>query len=115
MVNYKSSQLDLTFSSLSDPTRREILNILKKGTATVSEIAEPFDISLPAISRHLKVMEHAGILKRRKEGRYYYLEINPEPFKAAAEFLSVYEDFWKGQLDQLGDFLDEESTLTDKS
>lgn len=106
MVNYKSSQLDLAFSSLADPTRRSIITFLRKGTATVSEIAEPFDISLPAISRHLKVLEHAGLLRRRNEGRFHYIELNPEPLKEATEWLIVYQEFWEGQLDELGVFLE---------
>lgn len=106
MVKYNEEQLNLAFSSLSDPFRRAILLMLCAGPATVSEIADPFNISLPAISRHLKVLERADLLTRRREGRHIIIELNAEPLKDAVEWLTIYEKFWDKQLDQLADFLD---------
>jgi len=110
MVNYTASALDKTFGALSDPTRRAILSRLARGTATVTEVAEPFDISLPAVSKHLKVLERAGLLARKKEGRIYHLSLNPSPLSQAADWIQVYERFWEGQLDVLANFIENGST-----
>ena len=106
MVNYKTLPLDKTFAALSDPTRRAILSRLAQGTATVGELAEPFEISLPAISKHLTVLENAGLLVRQKEGRIQHCYLNAEPLKEAAAWITLYEQFWEGQLDALADFIE---------
>lgn len=107
MVNYKVLPLDKTFAALSDPTRRAILSRLTQGTATVGELAAPFNISLPAISKHLTVLEKAGLLVRRKEGRIQHCSLNATPLKEAAAWITLYEQFWEGQLDALADFFEE--------
>jgi DNA-binding transcriptional ArsR family regulator len=107
MVNNSLLELDEVFSALSDPTRRTILERLRQGQASITEIAEPFEISLPAISKHLKVLEKAGLISNVKEGRTHYLHLNPQPMKAALEWLEFYRQMWEEQLDSLADFLEE--------
>jgi DNA-binding transcriptional ArsR family regulator len=104
MVNYKAS-LDSTFAALSDPTRRAILTRLRKGSASVMELAEPFQFSLPAISKHLRVLERAGFIFRTKQGRVHRLKLVAQPMKDAAEWIESYRAFWEGQLDSLADYL----------
>ncbi len=106
MVNYKSLPLDKTFAALSDPTRRAILSRLAQGTATVGELASPFDISLPAISKHLTVLEKAGLLERQKEGRIQHCRLIAAPLKEASAWINIYQQFWEGQLDALADFIE---------
>ena len=106
MVNYKTLPLDKTFAALSDPTRRAILSRLAQGTATAGELAAPFDISFPAISKHLKVLEKAGLLTRQKEGRIQHCTLNVGPLKEAATWITLYEQFWEGQMDALADFIE---------
>ncbi len=103
-----SSSIGLTaiFSALADPSRRAILERLSiEKEATVSELAEPLDMSLPAVSKHLKVLERAGLLNRRRDGKSFYLKLNPRPLKEAGEWISYYEQFWSESLDRLEDFL----------
>jgi DNA-binding transcriptional ArsR family regulator len=107
-----SVSLDKTFAALADPTRRAIITRLAKGSATVNEIAAPYDISLPAISKHLKVLEKAGLLNRRKEGRIYHCSLNADPLKGASSWLDFYQQFWEDQLDALAEFI-EASTSKD--
>ncbi|MFQ5899554.1 MAG: ArsR/SmtB family transcription factor [Candidatus Methylomirabilia bacterium] len=106
MVNdYRA--LDSTFSALSDPTRRAILTRLARGEASVTALAEPFDISLPAISKHLRVLEGAGLLVRRKNGRIHRCRLVVGPMKSAAEWIARYRHFWEGQFDALAEYLSE--------
>ncbi|MEM7033653.1 MAG: metalloregulator ArsR/SmtB family transcription factor [Chloroflexota bacterium] len=107
MVNYNSTPLNSTFAALSDPTRRAIIARLAKGSATVKEIAEPFDMSLPAISKHLRILELAGLMVRYKEGRTHHCHLNPEPLRAASTWLADYEQYWQGQFESLAKFLAE--------
>lgn len=100
-----SEPLDWTFYALADPTRRAILARLSEGEASVTELGEPFEISQPAISKHLRVLERAGLVTSRKEGRYNHFRLVAEPIKDAMEWLFRYRMFWEGQLDALGDFL----------
>jgi DNA-binding transcriptional ArsR family regulator len=93
--------LDTAYAALADPTRRAILARLALGEATVGEIAEPFPISGPAISRHLKVLEEARLVARRKQGQTHILALNPEGLKSAQEWLDHYRAFWTGALDRL--------------
>jgi DNA-binding transcriptional ArsR family regulator len=102
--------LDSTFAALADPTRRAILARLEQGPATVTELARPFNISLPAISKHLRVLERAGLLMRRKECRTHYCNLNAAPLKEAVSWLVRYEQFWEGQFDALDRFLTETKT-----
>jgi DNA-binding transcriptional ArsR family regulator len=105
MVNYSSPGLDRTFAALSDPTRRAILARLAQGEASVSELAAPFDVSLPAVSKHLRVLERAGLMRRQKEGRVHHCRLVAEPLQDAAVWLAFYERFWEGKLDALAGYL----------
>ncbi len=107
MVKYHGIRLNHTFSVLADPTRRAILRRLASGEATISELAEPYQMSLPAISKHLRVMEDAGLLQRRKEGRSWRCRLVAEPLKEALEHLTFYQRFWSGQLDSVAEYLAE--------
>lgn len=101
MVNIDSNQLDLLFYALSDPTRRQILRMIKEGTQTVGELADPFKMSLAAISKHIKILEKANLLKREKIGRIHECSFNPEALKTAEECISFYTNFWNEGLDAL--------------
>ena len=114
MVKYLSAPLDTTFAALADPTRRAILARLAHGEASVTELAEPFDISLPAVSKHLRVLERAGLLAQAKEGRVRRCQLVADPLKDAADWIARYQQFWEGQFDALAGYLsqtlDEEET-----
>jgi DNA-binding transcriptional ArsR family regulator len=107
MVNYMSDSLGATFAALADPTRRAILERLARGEASVTELAEPFQVSLPAISKQLRVLEQAGLLIREKEGRVRRCRLDAEPMREAAEWLARYRRYWERQLDSLADYLNE--------
>ena len=107
MVNYSTRPLDPVFAALADPTRRAILRRLSLGEATVTEVAAPFQTSLPAISRHIKVLEKAGLVRRRKEGRTHHLRLLASPLKDAMQWLEQYQWFWESQLASLEQFLRE--------
>ena len=99
-------QLDLTFGALADETRRGILARLARGDATVGELAEPFDISRPAVSKHLRVLERAGLVKRMRDGRLSRCGLDASPMRDAAEWVETYRTFWEGQLDSLSRYFD---------
>jgi DNA-binding transcriptional ArsR family regulator len=105
MVKYTARTLDKTFSALSDPTRRAILARLAEGDASVSELAAPFAMSLPAISKHLRVLEQAGLVERTKDGRVHRLRLVAQPLRDAATWIAHYQRFWEQQLDGLADYL----------
>jgi DNA-binding transcriptional ArsR family regulator len=116
MVNYlaaANAPLDATFGALADPTRRAILSRLARGQATVSELAAPFDVSLPAVSKHLRVLESAGLLQREIDGRVHRCRLAPKPMKAAAAWIDKYRAFWENQFDALEKYL--ESTVQEKN
>ncbi len=94
-------RLDATYAALADPTRRAILARLALGEANVRQIAEPFPISAPAISRHLKVLEGAALIARRKQGQTHILTLNPSGLKSAQEWLDQTRAFWTGAFDRL--------------
>src|SRR3984957_3493502 len=98
-------QLDHTFGALADPTRRAILVRLARGEATVGELAEPFDISLPAISRHLKVLERAALVSNERTGKQRRCRLRPEALASAQEWLDFNRRFWSGSLDRLASHL----------
>ena len=100
--------LNLIFSALSDPTRRAILERLSGGEASVGELAEPFDMSLPAISKHLGVLENAGLLTRERDGRFFRCLLNAEPMRDAALWIERYRRFWAQQFDALEAYLSDE-------
>jgi len=99
--------LSATFSALADPTRRAILARLALGEAAVGELAEPFDMSLPAISKHLKVLERAGLIARGREAQWRPARLEAAPLKDAANWIEHYRRFWEQSLDRLGDYLRE--------
>ena len=107
----KSSYLDLNqiFHSLSDPTRRKILEHLKEKSLTVSEIAKPYRVSLVAISKHLKVLERAKLIRRQKMGREYMIRLHPQPLRDAHRYIENYKKDWSRQLDALEKFLEKNS------
>jgi DNA-binding transcriptional ArsR family regulator len=100
-----SETLDLVFSALSDATRREIVERLVNGPASVSELAEPHGMSLPGFMKHLRVLEEAGLVLREKEGRVVRCELAAEPMREAHMWLAHYEKFWNRRFDALGRFL----------
>jgi DNA-binding transcriptional ArsR family regulator len=94
-------RLSAVFAALADPTRRAILSRLLDGEATVNEIAEPFPISLPAISRHLKVLETAGLIRRSRQAQWRSSTINPDSLKEVVDWMEPYRRFWDENLDRL--------------
>jgi len=103
----RSNQLDATFAALADPTRRAILARLAGGEASVAELAEPFAISQPAISKHLKVLERAGLISRGRDAQRRPRRLEAEPLAEAAGWLEGYRRFWEGNFRRLDDLLDE--------
>jgi DNA-binding transcriptional ArsR family regulator len=102
-----ADQLSSTFAALADPTRRAILTKLSKGDRSVSDLAEPFDMSLPAISKHLKVLEKAGLIQRSRDAQYRPCKLNAKPLREAAKWVEQYRQFWEERLDRLDDYLAE--------
>jgi DNA-binding transcriptional ArsR family regulator len=94
MVKYNTDNLNDVFSVLSDPTRRSMIEQLSKGERSVQELAKPFDMSLPAISKHLKVLENAGLVTQRKEGRYRYYSIKPDSMDDVCEWMETLKQLW---------------------
>jgi DNA-binding transcriptional ArsR family regulator len=103
-----TAALDHAFAALSDPTRRAIVSRLARGPARVTDVAERFPISLNAVSKHLKVLERAGLLRRRRSGREHHLELRAGPLREVARWTSRYERFWNDKLDALETFLEEQ-------
>lgn len=99
--------LSVTFAALADPTRRAILSRLSSGEATVNELAEPFKISLPGISKHLKVLERAGLITRGREAQWRPCSLKPEVLKEASDWLEYYRRFWEASFDRLDNYLKE--------
>jgi DNA-binding transcriptional ArsR family regulator len=99
--------LSITFGALADPTRRVILARLAEGQASVTELAEPFAMSLPAVSKHLKVLERAGLISRSRAAQWRPCRLAPEPLKEATDWLATYRRFWEESPDQLADHLRE--------
>lgn len=109
----QSSRLDAVFGALADPTRRSILVRLSGGDATVGELAEPFDISRPAISKHLRVLEGAGLVVRTRDGRLSRCGLEAEPLSRAAAWVDQYRVLWESQFRQLDEFLESNSMSSD--
>jgi DNA-binding transcriptional ArsR family regulator len=101
-----SDRLDAAFAALSDPTRRAILTRLAHGEATVLELAEPFSMSLPAVSKHLKVLERAGLISRGRDGQWRPCKLESRPLQEAHDWLRDFEKHWVDRLDRLGAYLD---------
>ena len=105
MVNYRPNQLDRTFAALVDPTRRAILARLERQeSASVSDLATPFVIKMPAVMKHLDVLDKAGLIIRSKKGRTVTVYLRPDPMKEAMKWLSRYERFWSKSMDRLATY-----------
>ena len=102
-----TDQLSSTFSALADPTRRAILTRLADGERSVGELAEPFDMSMPAITKHLKVLEKAGLIERGRKAQWRPCRLKAEPLKKAADWIGGYRQFWEESFDRLDVYLKE--------
>jgi DNA-binding transcriptional ArsR family regulator len=102
-----TDQLSSTFSALADPTRRAILGRLSRGEKSVTDLAKPFKMSLPAVSKHLKVLEKAGLIERGREAQWRPCRLKPKPLKSAADWLEQYRQLWEARLDRLEEYLRE--------
>ena len=99
--------LSTTLSALADPTRRDILSRLAEGEATVNEIAAPYDISLPAVSKHLKVLERAGLIERTRDAQRRPCKLRAQPLREASKWIGMYQAHWEDRFDRLETYLDE--------
>lgn len=106
MSGSSSAKLDKVFGALADATRRGILEKVKDEAVTVVELASDFRMSLPAVSKHLKILDNAGLLKRKKKGRFIYCKYHPETIAVAVKWISEQNRFWKESFDSLENFLD---------
>jgi DNA-binding transcriptional ArsR family regulator len=113
-INNQSERLDATFAALADPTRRAILARLARGQATVTELAEPFDMTQPAISKHLKVLERAGLIWRDRDAQRRPSILVPKPLAEASAWLEHYRTFWEASFNRLENVLDEIQTKRTK-
>ena len=114
MVKYPPTRLNHTFAALADPTRRRMLKQLARGERCVTDLARPHSMSLPAISKHLRVLEKAGLLRRRRYGRVHQLRLEAKPLKQAALWVEEYRKFWEGSLDRLAAYLEKTAQLSPK-
>ena len=106
--------LDLIFAALAHETRRGLLSRLRDGEVTVGELAGPLHMSLPAVSKHLQVLEEAGLLKRRIEGRSHFISANPKPLKQAVDWIEKHRQFWEGSLDRLAALVEKPTASTQR-
>lgn len=102
-----TDQLSITFAALADPTRRAILARLARGEATVTELAEPFALSLPTVSKHLKVLQRAGLITQGRQAQWRPCRLDPVPLREVAAWTEQYRAFWEERFDRLDDYLDE--------
>jgi DNA-binding transcriptional ArsR family regulator len=114
MVKYSDRTLNQTFAALADPTRRRILAHLARGERCVTDLARPHAISLPAVSKHLRVLERAGLLRRRRYGRVHQLKLEATPMKQAVRWIEEYRKFWEGSLDRLTAYLEKTGPKSQK-
>ena len=101
-----TDQLSLTVAALADPTRRAILARLRSGECSVTELADPFDMSLPGVSKHLRVLERAGLIARTREAQFRRCHIDAAPLKKVVDWAEHYRDLWEGRLDRLDSYLE---------
>lgn len=106
-------RLSTTFSALADPTRRAILSRLTSGESSVSELAEPFDMTMPAISKHLKVLEKAGLIERSREAQFRPCRLRPDPLRDIDEWMQKYRQFYEESFDRLDHYLEQIQTKDD--
>lgn len=109
-----SDRLSATFAALADPTRRAILARLASGETTVTELAEPFEMTLPAVTKHLKVLERAGLITRGREAQWRPCRLEAKPLRDVADWVVQYHRFWEARLDRLEDYLRELQTQEKK-
>ncbi len=114
MVEYSSRLLDRTFGALADPTRRRLIAQLAKGEERVTDLARRHAMSLAAVSKHLIVLEKAGLVRRRRQGRVHSLTLEAKPMQEAREWIDRYRKFWEGNLDQFEKYLDKLQTQETK-
>ena len=114
MVKYASRTLNRTFAALADPTRRRILAHLAQGDKCVTHLAKPHAMSLPAVSKHLRVLEKAGLLRRKRYGRVHEMRLDAKPLRQAAQWVEEYRKFWQGSLDRLAEYLEKENRPPEK-
>ncbi len=114
-TTFREEQLDLVFKALCDKTRRELLSRLSQGSVMITELAAPFEMSLPAVSKHLRVLEKAGLVERTVNGRVHSCALNVAPLKTAGEWLQYYEKFWSESLNALSAYVQTESQLNNNS
>jgi DNA-binding transcriptional ArsR family regulator len=105
MVKCSSRLLNRTFAALADPTRRRILEHLAHGDRCVTDLARPYAMSLPAVSKHLRVLENAGLVRRRRRGRVHSLKLQAAPMKQASQWIEEYRRFWEERFDRLDEYL----------
>lgn len=105
MVKCSPRLLNRTFAALADPTRRRILEQLAQGDRCVTDLAKPYRMSLPAVSKHLGVLERAGLIRRQRRGRVHQLKLEAKPMKDAQQWIEEYRRFWERNLDRLDDYL----------
>ena len=105
MVKYSEEQINQLFHSLADPTRREIIRLVAEKDRNATELAESFQMSFPAVSKHLKVLERAGFIRRHVDGRIHRFKFDQKAMQTAYKWIKFYERFWLGSLDQLDQFL----------
>lgn len=115
MVEYNTSQLDLIFHALSDNTRREIIGLLKSGHKRVSDLAASFEVSLNAVSKHIKVLEKAGIVEKEKLGREYFCHLKGDSLQEAQNWLRFHEAFWNDRLEAMDELLTSSDTKPKKN
>jgi DNA-binding transcriptional ArsR family regulator len=104
MVHYQASALDRVSAAISDPTRRAIMERLARGPARISDVAQPFSITLTGFCKHVRVLERAGLVRRTRHGRENTLELSPEPLRHVGRWILQYEQFWQARLDRLEEF-----------
>jgi DNA-binding transcriptional ArsR family regulator len=105
MVKYSETSLDTVFAALADPTRRQVVKFLADGSRPVTELSQPFSMSLPGFMKHLRILEDAGLIKREKAGRVVRCTLSAGPMKEASEWLTRYREFWERRLEALARFL----------
>jgi DNA-binding transcriptional ArsR family regulator len=105
MVKHSPTQLDRTFAALADPTRRRILEHLAQGDRCVTDLAKPYSMSLPAVSKHLRVLEKAGLVRRQRSGRVHRLNLEAAPMQQASQWIEEYRRFWEESFDRLDEYL----------
>jgi DNA-binding transcriptional ArsR family regulator len=110
MVKYSKALLDDTFAALADPTRRAILKRLARGAASMGDLAEPFGMSWPAITKHVKVLERARLVRREQDGRFHRMHLEAKPLRDARAWIDKYEKFWHARFDALEKVLNEKAS-----